>query len=257
MRRPPSARAFATVSCCSSTVALVRSKCIWFGSDFWSSVKTNRSRNPFSSGGSSVTSSSGSSLTSQPRTPDQKRARPTGSFASKQSATRLEAIRVRTPIWGTPTRRGTRHARSPPTAEQRDFPRSGGRRLPHLAGHLVLDLTELGSRHRVVVPRGVAAHVPQAERPHHRSRTSVHGHGLGDDPALTDDVEGLTEQGTGRLAGQALPPVPPEDPVAEVRHRRVVGLVRAVRGRKHHQPDELAPVLVARWVRPEYVDARP
>ncbi len=48
----------------------------------------NRSRNPVSSLGRSLMPSAGSSDISQPRTPDQKCARPGGSFASKQSPKR-------------------------------------------------------------------------------------------------------------------------------------------------------------------------
>jgi hypothetical protein len=40
----------------------------------------------------------------------------------------------------------------------------------------------------------------------------------------------MPQQGTGRLAGQALPPVPADEPVPQVRDGRVIGLAGAMRG---------------------------
>jgi hypothetical protein len=69
---------------------------------------------------------------------------------------------------------------------------------------------------------------------------------LRDHPALPDGGEGVPQQGTGCLAGQALPPVPADQAVTQVRDGGVIGLVRAVRGREHHEPGELALLLRCR-----------
>ena len=92
MCRAPSPSDLATVCCWSSRDVLVRSKCIWFGPVFCIWVGKKSMANPVSSLGRRLTPSSGSSVISQPRTPAQKRARRSGSFASKQSAARCEGI---------------------------------------------------------------------------------------------------------------------------------------------------------------------
>ena len=85
----PSPSARATVDRCSSREVLVRWRCIWFGPAFCSWACWNWMLNPVSSLGSSVRPSSAISLSS---TPAQKRARRSGSSASKQSARRREVI---------------------------------------------------------------------------------------------------------------------------------------------------------------------
>src|SRR5690606_892860 len=86
---PPRSSALATVRRWSSGEVLVRSKCIRFWPVFFSSPGRNRSRNPVSSAGSSVTPSGAAS---QPRTPAQNLARRRGSWASKQSARSRDVI---------------------------------------------------------------------------------------------------------------------------------------------------------------------
>src|SRR3712207_8570905 len=95
MCRAPSSSALATVCCWSSRDVLVRSKCIRFWPAFCSWVGRNRIWNPVSSVGRSARPSRDSSAVSQPRRPAQKRARRSGSFASKLSATRRQGIPVR------------------------------------------------------------------------------------------------------------------------------------------------------------------
>src|SRR5271165_4558107 len=118
--------------------------------------------------------------------------------------------------------------------------RSHAERLPHAAGHLILDLALLRPGKRIVPGGEVRAHVPHADGPHHAPGASVHRHGLRDYPALPGGVKSMPQQGTGRLAGQALPPVPADETVTQVRDGWVIGLVGTMRGRKHHEPDEFA-----------------
>jgi hypothetical protein len=89
-------------------------------------------------------------------------------------------------------------------------------RLPHGPGHLVLDLAQLCPGKRVV-RGGERPHVPHADGLQHVPGCGVRRHRLRDHPVLPDGGEGVLQQGAGCLAGQALPPVPADQAVTEVR----------------------------------------
>ena len=80
-------------------------------------------------------------------------------------------------------------------------------RLPHAPGYLVFDLAQLCPGKRVV-RGGEGPHVPHADGLQHVPGCGVHGHGLRDHPVLPDGGEGVPQQDSGCLAGQALPPAP-------------------------------------------------